>query len=128
MTKSETNETEAGVAETAETAPTAQDGPTVEDGSTVEDGRETDDPGGRKARKVRVGVVSSDRADKTVTVTVERLRAHPLYGKRVSRSTKYHAHDEENEYRVGDKVRITETRPLSKTKRWRVVELLERPE
>jgi small subunit ribosomal protein S17 len=83
---------------------------------------------GRSDRKVRIGVVTSDRSNKTVTVSVERRFAHPLYGKQVARTKKYHAHDEENEYRVGDVVRITETRPLSKTKRWRVVELLERPE
>lgn len=82
---------------------------------------------GRNHRKVRTGVVVGDRADKTVTVLVERRLAHPLYGKQVTRSKKYHAHDETNEYLVGDKVSIMETRPLSKTKRWRVVELIERP-
>lgn len=81
----------------------------------------------RGTRKTRTGIVTSDRADKTVTVTVERTFAHPLYGKRVVRTKKYHAHDEGNEHRVGDVVRIVETRPLSKTKRWRVVELIERP-
>jgi len=83
--------------------------------------------GDRGRRKVRVGVVVSDKPDKTVTVRVERKLAHALYGKQVSRTTKYHAHDENNEYRVGDTVRIMETRPLSKTKRWRVTELIERP-
>ena len=78
-------------------------------------------------RKTRVGTVVSDKADKTVTVVVERRFAHPLYGKGVKRSKKYHAHDDNNEYRTGDVVRIMETRPLSKTKRWRVVELIERP-
>ena len=82
----------------------------------------------RRRRKVRTGVVVGDRADKTVTVMVERRFAHPLYGKQVKRTKKYHAHDETNEYRMGDKVSIMETRPLSKTKRWRVVELLERPD
>lgn len=81
----------------------------------------------RNRRKVRVGVVTSDAMDKTVTVTVERQFPHPLYGKAVKRSKRYHAHDENNEYRVGDTVRITETRPLSKTKRWRVLELMSRP-
>ena len=81
----------------------------------------------RGRRKVRNGVVVGDRADKTVTVMVERRFAHPLYGKQVTRTTKYHAHDEANKYRVGDTVSIMETRPLSKTKRWRVVELIERP-
>lgn len=82
----------------------------------------------RNARKVRVGVVVSDKADKTVVVKVERQFADPLYGKRVQRTAKYHAHDEQNEYRVGDTVRIVETRPLSKLKRWRVAELIERPQ
>ena len=82
---------------------------------------------GRNSRKVRVGVVVSEAMDKTVTVNVERQFPHPLYGKGMKRTKKYHAHDENNEYRVGDVVRITETRPLSKTKRWRVLELIERP-
>ena len=82
---------------------------------------------GRNRRKVRIGVVTSDAMDKTVTVSVERRFPHPLYGKAVKRTKRYHAHDENNEYRVGDTVRITETRPLSKTKRWRVIELMSRP-
>jgi small subunit ribosomal protein S17 len=82
----------------------------------------------RRKRKMRVGLIIGAKADKTVTIQVERRVAHPLYGKGVRRTTKYHAHDEGNEYRVGDTVRIMETRPLSKTKRWRVVELIERPE
>ena len=82
----------------------------------------------RNDRKARIGVVVSDKAEKTVTVQVERRFAHPLYGKQVAKTKKYQAHDEENEYRVGDKVRIVETRPLSKMKRWRVAELIERPE
>ena len=86
----------------------------------------TPSPAGRNARKARVGVVISNKADKTVTVVVERRFAHPLYVKQVARTRKYHAHDENNEYREGDVVRIVETRPLSKMKRWRVVELLER--
>jgi small subunit ribosomal protein S17 len=81
----------------------------------------------RSSRKVRTGVVVSDKADKTVTVVVERRFAHPLYGKGMKRTKKYHAHDENNEYQVGDTVRIVETRPLSKTKHWRAVELIERP-
>jgi small subunit ribosomal protein S17 len=79
-------------------------------------------------RKVRQGTVVGDRTDKTVVVSVERLLPHPLYGKQVSRAKKYHAHDENNEYRIGDIVRIEETRPLSKLKRWRVLDLVERPE
>jgi small subunit ribosomal protein S17 len=82
----------------------------------------------RNQRKVRQGVVVSDRGDKTVVVRVERRFPHPLYGKSMVRSKKLHAHDENNEHRVGDLVLIQETRPLSKLKRWRVVELLERPE
>ena len=82
----------------------------------------------RNNRKTRVGVVVSDKADKTVTVMVERRFAHPLYGKQVAKTKKYHAHDENNEFQVGDKVLIVGTRPLSKLKRWRVAELIERPE
>ena len=74
----------------------------------------------RNRRKVRIGVIVSDKGDKTVTVLVERRFAHPLYGKGVKRTKKYRAHDENNEYQVGDDVQIEETRPLSKTKRWRV--------
>jgi len=86
------------------------------------------DEQGRNRRKSRIGIVVSDKADKTVTVQVERRFAHPLYGKQVAKTKKYQAHDENNEYRVGDTVRMVETRPLSKTKRWRVAELIERPE
>ncbi|MFO8174370.1 MAG: 30S ribosomal protein S17 [Gemmatimonadota bacterium] len=82
----------------------------------------------RNTRKTRIGVVVSDKTEKTVTVQVERRFAHPLYGKQVGKTKKYHAHDENNEFLVGDKVRIIETRPLSKMKRWRVAELIERPE
>ena len=77
-------------------------------------------PKTRNRRKVRIGVIVSDKGDKTVTVLVERRFAHPLYGKGVKRTKKYRAHDENNEYQVGDDVQIEETRPLSKTKRWRV--------
>jgi small subunit ribosomal protein S17 len=80
----------------------------------------------RGRRKVRTGVVVSDRMDKTVVVKVERTFPHPLYGKTVRRSSKVYAHDEANEARVGDTVRVMETRPLSKLKRWRVVEIVER--
>ena len=80
----------------------------------------------RGRRKTRVGTVVSDKMQKTVVVAVERRVSHRLYGKQVTRTAKYHAHDEENTAREGDVVRIMETRPLSKTKRWRVVEVLER--
>ncbi|MHB1524015.1 MAG: 30S ribosomal protein S17 [Candidatus Dormibacteria bacterium] len=80
----------------------------------------------RARRKVRFGVVVSDRMDKTVVVQVEDLRAHNLYRKVMRRRRRFQAHDEVNECRNGDRVRIMETRPLSRTKRWRVVEIVER--
>ena len=80
----------------------------------------------RGRRKTRTGVVVSDKMEKTVVVAVERRYAHPLYGKQVTRTKKYHAHDENNDYHIGDTVRIVETRPLSKLKRWRVAEVIER--
>ncbi|TAM93202.1 MAG: 30S ribosomal protein S17 [Chitinophagaceae bacterium] len=80
----------------------------------------------RNLRKTRIGVVSSNKMDKTVLVTVQRRLRHPLYGKFVKKSTKYMTHDEKNECTVGDRVRIMETRPLSKNKRWRLVEVIER--
>ena len=79
-------------------------------------------------RKVRQGVVVSDKTDKTIVVSVERTVRHPLYGKVQRRSKRYHAHDEENSCKVGDVVRIMECRPLSRTKRWRLVEVVKRPE
>ncbi len=88
----------------------------------------TETGGARLRRKTRTGVVVSAQNDKTVTVLVERQFAHPLYTKQVKKTKKYRAHDEKNDYQTGDVVRITETRPLSKTKRWRVLELLERSE
>ncbi len=81
---------------------------------------------GRKIRKVQVGKVVSDKMDKTVVVAIETLVRHPLYGKIIKRTKKFKAHDEENACRIGDKVRVMETRPLSKEKRWRVIEILER--
>jgi small subunit ribosomal protein S17 len=80
----------------------------------------------RGRRKIRTGLVVSDAMDKTVVVRISSQVKHPLYGKIVRRSTRLKAHDEGNESHVGDTVRIMETRPLSKTKRWRVVEILER--
>jgi small subunit ribosomal protein S17 len=80
----------------------------------------------RGRRKVRVGTVVSDRMDKTVVVAVVRMMRHPLYGKTVKRTKKFHAHDENNECRVGDVVEIMETRPLSKTKRWRVARVVQK--
>lgn len=78
----------------------------------------------RHLRKERSGVVVSDAMDKTVVVQVERRMAHPLYGKIIRRHKKYTAHDEQNEAHKGDRVRIAETRPMSKTKRWRLVEIV----
>ncbi|NOX20956.1 MAG: 30S ribosomal protein S17 [Nitrospirae bacterium] len=77
-------------------------------------------------RKVFVGKVVSDKMDKTVTVAVTRLYKHPLYKKYIKRTTKFKAHDEENKCRIGDTVKIIESRPLSKTKRWVVLEILNR--
>ncbi|AKM17501.1 30S ribosomal protein S17 [Geobacillus sp. FSL K6-0789] len=80
----------------------------------------------RNQRKVYVGRVVSDKMDKTITVLVETYKKHPLYGKRVKYSKKYKAHDEHNEAKVGDIVKIMETRPLSATKRFRLVEIVEK--
>jgi small subunit ribosomal protein S17 len=82
--------------------------------------------GQRGERKVRTGVVVSDRMDKTVIVRIESQKRHPLYGKTVRRTSKLAAHDEANEANVGDVVRVMETRPLSKSKRWRVTEIVEK--
>ena len=80
----------------------------------------------RNLRKERVGIVPSNKCDKTITVTVKYKEKHPIYGKFVNKTKKYHAHDEKNECGIGDKVRVQETRPLSKTKRWRLVEIIEK--
>ena len=80
----------------------------------------------RDLRKVRVGKVVSDKMDKTIVVAIEDNVRHPKYGKIIKRTVKIHAHDEKNECGVGDKVAVMETRPLSKTKRWRVVEIIEK--
>jgi len=80
----------------------------------------------RNLRKTRTGVVSSNKMDKTVVVAVERKVQHPIYGKFLKKTTKFHDHDEKNECSIGDVVRIMESRPLSKTKRWRLVEIVEK--
>jgi small subunit ribosomal protein S17 len=80
----------------------------------------------RNSRKTRQGIVVSAAGDKTCIVKVEARKRHPLYGKMITRSTKFHAHDEENSCGVGDRVVIMETRPLSKLKRWRLVEIVEK--
>lgn len=80
----------------------------------------------RNLRKQRVGIVTSNKMEKTITVSVERRIKHPIYGKFVKSTKKFTAHDEKNECNIGDKVCIMETRPMSKKKRWRLVEILER--
>lgn len=80
----------------------------------------------RNLRKTRIGIVTSNKMDKSIVVTVHRKLRHPLYGKFVKKSTRYMTHDEENTCGVGDRVRIMETRPLSKNKRWRLVEVIEK--
>lgn len=80
----------------------------------------------RNLRKQRTGVVTSDKMDKTIVVAAKFKEKHPIYGKFVSKTKKYHAHDENNEAGIGDSVLIMETRPLSKTKRWRLVQIIEK--
>lgn len=80
----------------------------------------------RNLRKERIGIVVSNKMDKSIAVTVERQLKHPMYGKFVRKSKKFIAHDENNECNIGDTVRIMETRPLSKNKNWRLVEIIER--
>lgn len=80
----------------------------------------------RKTRKTRVGMVTSDKMDKTIVVSVVNMERHPLYGKAVKRTKKFKAHDELNQCQIGDRVRIMETKPLSKDKRWRLVQIVEK--
>ena len=80
----------------------------------------------RQLRKTRVGVVSSNKMEKTITVSVVRKLKHPKYGKFLKKTKKFHAHDEKNECNIGDTVKIMETRPLSATKRWRLIEIVEK--
>ena len=80
----------------------------------------------RNLRKLRTGVVSSNKMDKTITVAVKWKEKHPIYGKFVNKTKKYHAHDEKNDCNIGDTVTIMETRPLSKLKRWRLIQINER--
>jgi small subunit ribosomal protein S17 len=80
----------------------------------------------RRLRKERTGVVFSNKMDKSITVAVKWKEKHPIYGKFVNKTKKYHAHDEKNDCNIGDTVKIMETRPLSKLKRWRLVEIIER--
>ena len=117
--------TEAPEAAEAVTEPTEAAAPRTAAASTATTAVATPDPT-RGRRKVRVGVVVSDKMDKTVLVRIDRKVRHPLYKKTVARSNKLAAHDENNDAHLGDTVRVMETRPLSKTKRWRVVEIVER--
>jgi len=80
----------------------------------------------RNLRKERIGLVTSNKMEKSITVSVERKKKHPIYGKFIKLTKKFHAHDDKNECNIGDTVRIMETRPLSKTKNWRLVEIIER--
>ncbi|TXI34519.1 MAG: 30S ribosomal protein S17 [Niabella sp.] len=80
----------------------------------------------RNLRKTRIGVVTSNKMNKTITVAIERKIQHPIYGKFLKKTSKFHAHDEKNECSIGDTVKIMETRPLSKLKRWRLVEVVEK--
>ena len=80
----------------------------------------------RNLRKERTGVVTRNKMDKSITVAIKWNEKHPIYGKFVNKTKKYHAHDEKNECGIGDTVKIMETRPLSKTKRWRLVQIIER--
>lgn len=80
----------------------------------------------RNSRKERIGVVMSNKMEKSIVVAVKRKVKHPMYGKFINKTTKFVAHDEKNDSNIGDTVRIMETRPLSKTKRWRLVEIIER--
>lgn len=80
----------------------------------------------RNERKLREGIVVSDKMDKTIVVSIETMTLHPIYKKRVKKSTKFKAHDENNVAKAGDKVRIMETRPLSRDKRWRLVDIIEK--
>lgn len=80
----------------------------------------------RNLRKERIGIVTSNKMDKSIVVAVEKKQKHPMYGKFIKTTKKFHAHDETNDCNVGDTVRIMETRPLSKTKNWRLVEIIER--
>lgn len=82
----------------------------------------------RNNRKTRTGIVTSNKMDKTITVAVNDLVKHPLYKKYIKRTVKLHAHDENNECNIGDKVRVMETRPTSKTKRWRLMNIIEKAE
>ncbi|MFT4685347.1 MAG: small subunit ribosomal protein S17 [Neolewinella sp.] len=138
MSNEETKEQEGTVVETtptvpetvAETVDTAAKAETVTEATATvinhfapeEEAEET----GRNERKTRIGLVASNKMDKTISVTIERRLQHPIYGKYVKKSNKLIAHDENNECQIGDLVKIMETRPLSRRKRWRLVSVIEK--
>jgi len=137
MSNEETKEQEGTVEETtptvletaAETAATATAETATEAAATVADyfAPEEEAPvAGRNDRKTRIGLVASNKMDKTISVVIERRLQHPIYGKYVKKSNKLIAHDENNECQIGDLVKIMETRPLSRRKRWRLVSVLEK--
>jgi len=103
-----------------------QDSKLEAQGSKLKDMAEEINTLERNLRKIKTGVVTSNKMTKTITVAVERKVKHPIYGKFVKKTNRFHAHDEKNECSIGDVVRIMETRPLSKTKRWRLVEVVEK--
>lgn len=117
-TSAEAQASEAQAAEGRETPETAVNEAPAEAAEAVDEGR--------NARKERVGLVISDKMDKTITVAIERQVKHPIYGKFIKQTTKLMAHDEANDAGAGDTVRIMEMRPMSKHKRWRLVEIVER--
>ncbi len=127
-TTDESNET--AVAE----APTETSGETDSDSTTPESETQPEDTAqhaldlhhGRNLRKERIGEVTSNKMNKSITVSVQRRIMHPIYGKYIGKTTKFTAHDENNDCGIGDTVRIMETRPISKNKRWRLVEIIER--
>ena len=124
MTEERENQAIAEALDVGELGPGAAKGPALdEDPGPVQDPRS-----GRGSRKERVGMVVSDKPEKTVVVSVETLVQHPMYKKRVRRSKRFMVHDEQNEARVGDTVRIIETRPISARKRWRLANVVSRAE
>jgi len=132
MTEEKINQAEAVSEEpaTAETAAVAETEAVAETAAAVEEPAAAEtpakDPSSRNFRKTRTGVVVSDKMDKTIVVAIETHKRHPLYKKIIKRTYKLKAHDQNNECGVGDKVKVMETRPLSKEKRWRLVEILEK--
>ena len=104
----------------------AQTSPSMASLSQIATGSSVSTDSERGARKFRVGLVVSDKMDKTITIAIQRQVKHPIYGKFIKQTTKLKAHDESNDANEGDVVRIQETRPISKTKRWRLVEVVER--